>query len=70
MLSKIEYFTKQSVQINSGLQLIDLKQRFPTLHPFRISTDKHLPFTISTDEYVPLKFLMTKYFIMHFHKYI
>jgi len=41
-----------------------------TMHPFSISTDKYVPFTISTDEHVPLKLLMTKYFIMIFHKCI
>jgi len=40
------------------------------MYPYSISTDKDDPFRILTDEHVPLKLLMTKYFLMIFHKYI
>ena len=65
-------------------QLKALEQGFPTfflpctpsasrqmsMYPYSISTDKDVPFRILTDERVPLKLLMTKYFLMIFHRYI
>jgi len=35
-----------------------------------ISRQPQYPFRILTDEHVPLKLLMTKYFLMIFHRYI
>jgi len=41
-----------------------------SMYPWSISTDKDVPFIFLTDEHEALKLIMTKYFVMIFHRYI